>query len=46
MSLHDLVSSLYTKALAREYERLCDIDVFGLEKNNLSHNKHVYKKLK
>ena len=43
---NDLASSLYTKTSASQYERLCDIDVSGLEQNRLSHNKPVYKKLK
>ena len=42
----DLVSSLYTKTSVSDFERLCDIDVLGVEKNHLSHDENVFKKIK
>ena len=53
---NDLISALFTKASGSEYERLCDIEVLGIEENHLSlarhlslaksYGQHVYKKLK
>ena len=42
----DLVSSLYTRTSASDFNRLCDIDVLGVEENHLSHDENVYKKFK
>ena len=42
----DLVSSLYTRILVSDFDRLCDIDVLGVEDNHLGHDENVYKKLK
>ena len=42
----DLVSLLYTRTLVSDFNRLCDIDVLGVEENHLSHDENVYKKLK
>ena len=42
----DLVSSLYTRILVSDFDRLCDIDVLGVEDNHLGHDETVYKKLK
>ena len=41
---NNLISFLYTRTSASDFERLCDIDVLGVEKNHLSHD--VYKKFK
>ena len=42
----DLVSSLYTRTSASDFNRLCDIDVLGVEENHLSHDENVYKNFK
>ena len=42
----DLVSSLYTRATLSDIERLCNIDVLGVEENHLSHDDNVYTKFK
>ena len=42
----DLVSSLYTRISVGDFDRLCDIDVLGVEENHLSHDENVYKKFK
>ena len=42
----DLVSSLYTRISVSDFDRLCDIDVLGVEENHLSHDENVYKKFK
>ena len=42
----DLVSSLYTRTPVVDFDRLCDIDVLGVEENHLSHDENVYKKFK
>ena len=39
----DLVSSLYTRTSVSDFDRLCDINVLGVEENHLS---HVYKNFK
>ena len=31
----DLVSSLYTRTSVSDFDRLCDIDVLGVEENHL-----------
>ena len=41
----DLVSSLYRTSVS-DFNRLCDIDVLGVEENRLSHDENVYKKIK
>ena len=41
-----LVSSLYTRTFVSDFDRLCDIDVLGVEENHLSHDENVYKKFK
>ena len=41
-----LVSSLYTRTFVNDFDRLCDIDVLGVEENHLSHDENVYKKFK
>ena len=43
---NDLLTSLYTKTSVSDFERLCDIDVLGVEENHLSHDENVYKKFK
>ena len=40
----DLVSSLYIRTSVIDFDRLCDIDLLGVEKNHLSHDENVYKK--
>ena len=35
---NDLVSSLYTRTSVTDFDRLCDIDVLGVEENHLSHD--------
>ena len=42
----DLVSSLYTRTSISDFDRLCDIDVLGVEENHLCHDENVYKKFK
>ena len=42
----DLVSSLYTRTSVSDFDRLCDIDVLGVEENHLCHDENVYKKFK
>ena len=42
----DLVSSLYTRTSVSDFDRLCHIDVLGVEENHLNHDENVYKKLK
>ena len=42
----ELVSSLYTRTSVNDFNRLCDIDVLGVEENHLSHDENVYKKFK
>ena len=43
---NNLVSSLYTRTSVSNVDRLCDIDVLGVEVNHLSHDENVYKKFK
>ena len=42
----DLVSSLYARTSVSDFDRLCGIDVLGVEENHLSHDENVYKKFK
>ena len=42
----DLVSSLYTRTSVSDFDRLCDIDVLGVEENHSSHDENVHKKFK
>ena len=42
----ELVTSLYTRTSVNDFNRLCDIDVLGVEENHLSHDENVYKKFK
>ena len=37
----DLVKSLYTRTLVSDFDRLCDIDVLGVEENHLRHDENV-----
>ena len=37
----DLVSSLYTRTSVSDFDRLCDIDVLGVEENHLRHDENV-----
>ena len=39
----DIASSLYTKTSVSDFDRLCDIDLLGVEENHLSHYENVYK---
>ena len=41
----DLVSSLYTRTSVSDFDRLCEVDVLGLEENHLIHDENVYKKI-
>ena len=43
---NNLVSSLYTRTSVSNVDRLCDIDVLGVEMNHLSHDENVCKKFK
>ena len=42
----DLVSLLYTRTSVSDFDCLCDLDVLGVEKNHLSHDENVFKKIK
>ena len=42
----NLVSSIYTSTSVSDIDRLCDIDVLGMEENHLSPDENVYKKFK
>ena len=42
----DLVSSLYARTSVSDFDRLCDMNVLGVEENHLSHDENVYKKFK
>ena len=42
----ELVTSQYTRTSVNDFNRLCDIDVLGVEENHLSHDENVYKKFK
>ena len=42
----ELVSSVYTRTSVSDFDRLCDVDVLGVEENHLSHDENVYKKFK
>ena len=42
----DLVSSLYARTSVSDFDRLCDMNVLGVEENHLSHNENEYKKFK
>ena len=42
----DIVSSLYTRTSVSDFDRLCEVDVLGLEENHLIHDENVYKKFK
>ena len=39
----DLVSSIYTRTSLSDFDRLCDIDLLGVEENDLNHDDNVYK---
>ena len=43
---NDLVSLLYTRTSVIDFDRLCNIDVLGVEENHLYHDGNVYKKFK
>ena len=42
----DLVSSLYTKTSVSDFDRLCYLEVLGVEENYLSHDENLYKTFK
>ena len=42
----ELVSSLYTRTSVSDFDRMCDVDVLGVEENHLRHDENVYKKFK
>ena len=39
-----LVSSLYTRTSVSDFDRLCDMDVLGVEENRLIHDEDMCKK--
>ena len=43
---NDLVSSRYTRTSGSDFDRLCDINVLGVQENHLSHDENVHKKFK
>ena len=42
----DITSALFTKTSTCDYDRLCDLDVLGIEENHLSHDENVFQRFK
>ena len=42
----DIVSALFTKTSANDYEKLCDTDVLGLKESHYKHVDYVYENFK
>ena len=43
---NDIVSALFTKTSANDYEKLCYTDVQGLKESHYKHYDYVYEKFK